>query len=130
VDRIVAAIDCGTVVSLSGAEAQAQGGILEGLSATLFGEINVAAGRVQQTNFHQYRWLRFDEAPPVEVHFIPSQESPSGMGEPPVPPVAPAVANAIFALTGRRLRRLPLAASLAQLQAARPPARKEGRSEK
>jgi isoquinoline 1-oxidoreductase beta subunit len=119
VDRIVATIDCGTVVNLSGAEAQAQGGILEGLSATLFGEIIVAAGRVQQTNFHQYRWLRFDEAPPVEVHFVPSQESPSGMGEPPVPPVAPAVANAIFALTGRRLRRLPLGASLAQLQAAR-----------
>jgi hypothetical protein len=89
VDRFVAAIDCGTVVNLSGAEAQAQGGILEGLSAALFGEITVAAGRVQQTNFNQYRWLRFDEAPPVEVHFVPSEEPPSGMGEPPLPPVAP-----------------------------------------
>jgi isoquinoline 1-oxidoreductase subunit beta len=108
VDRIVAAIDCGTVVNLSGAEAQAQGGILEGLSAALYGKITVAGGRVEQTNLQQYRWLRFNEAPPVEVHFVPSQEPPAGRGEPPVPPVAPAVANAIFALTGRRLRRLPL----------------------
>jgi isoquinoline 1-oxidoreductase subunit beta len=116
VDRIVAAIDCGTVVNLSGAEAQAQGGILDGLSAALYGEITVEQGRVRQTNFHQYRLLRFDEAPKIEVYFVQSSASPSGLGEPPVPPVAPAVANAVFALTGQRLRRLPLAGALAELK--------------
>jgi CO/xanthine dehydrogenase Mo-binding subunit len=68
----------------------------------------VAAGKVAQTNFHQYRWLRLEDTPPIEVHFLPSRESPSGMGEPPLPPVAPALANAIFALTGRRIRSLPV----------------------
>jgi isoquinoline 1-oxidoreductase beta subunit len=115
VDRIVAAIDCGTVVNLSGAEAQAQGGILDGLSAALYGEITVENGRVRQSNFNEYRLLRFEEAPRIEVHFVPSEAPPSGLGEPPVPPVAPAVANAVFALTGQRLRRLPLAKALAEL---------------
>jgi isoquinoline 1-oxidoreductase beta subunit len=112
VDRIVAAFDCGIVVNRSGAEAQAQGGILDGLGAALFGEITVDAGRVQQTNFHQYRMLRMREAPRVEVYFIESAADPRGMGEPPVPPVAPAVANAIFAATGRRIRTLPLVRSI------------------
>jgi isoquinoline 1-oxidoreductase beta subunit len=109
VDRIVAVVDCGTVVNLSGAEAQVQGGVLDGLSAALYGEITVEQGRVKQGNFHDYRLLRIDEAPRVEVHFVPSTQKPSGLGEPPLPPVAPAVANAIFALTGQRIRRLPLA---------------------
>jgi isoquinoline 1-oxidoreductase beta subunit len=108
VDRIVAAVDCGTVVNLSGAEAQVQGGVVDGLSAALYGEITVEQGRVKQANFHEYRLLRMDEAPPVEVHFVPGGETPTGLGEPAVPPVAPAVANAVFALTGERLRRLPL----------------------
>jgi isoquinoline 1-oxidoreductase beta subunit len=115
VDRIVAAVDCGTVVNLSGAEAQVQGGVLDGLSAALYGEITVERGRVQQENFHQYRLLSMREAPRVEVHFIQGAEKPSGLGEPGLPPVAPAVANAIFALTGERIRKLPLNPSLIAL---------------
>jgi isoquinoline 1-oxidoreductase beta subunit len=115
VDRIVAAVDCGTVVNLSGAEAQVQGGVLDGLSAALYGEITVEQGRVKQSNFHEYRLLRMDETPRVEAHFVANAEPPSGLGEPPLPPVAPAVANAIFALTGQRIRRLPLAPALAKL---------------
>ncbi len=112
VDRIVVAIDCGQVVNLSGAEAQAQGGVYDGLGAALHGEITVEQGRVRQTNFDGYQLLRMNEAPRVEVHFVPSAAPPSGLGEPPVPPVAPALANALFALTGKRLRRLPLGAQL------------------
>ena len=108
VDRIVVAVDCGQVVNLSGAEAQVQGGVFDGLGAALHGEITVERGRVRQTNFDGYRLLRMNEAPRVEVHFVPSAAPPSGLGEPPVPPVAPALANAIFALTGNRLRRLPV----------------------
>ena len=108
VDRIVCAIDCGLVVNLSGAEAQAQGGVLDGLNAALNGAITVERGHVRENNFHLYRMLRIDEAPSVDVHFIPSSEQPSGLGEAPLPPVAPALANAVFALTGRRMRALPL----------------------
>jgi isoquinoline 1-oxidoreductase beta subunit len=108
VHRVVAAVDCGTVVNLSGAEAQVQGGIIDGVSAALFGEITVDKGVVAQSNFGDYRLLRIDEAPRIDVHFIASSVAPKGLGEPPVPPVAPAVANAIFAATGRRIRRLPL----------------------
>jgi isoquinoline 1-oxidoreductase beta subunit len=85
------------------------------LSAALHGEITVQEGRVQQRNFDGYPLLRMREAPPVEVHFIASAAPPSGLGEPPVPPVAPALANAIFALTGTRLRRLPLAGAMKEL---------------
>ena len=113
VDRVVAAVDCGTVVNRSGAEAQVEGGILEGLCAALYGEITVERGRVRQTNFDTYRWLRIGEAPRIEAHFVESGEPPRGLGEPPVPPVAPALANALFALTGRRIRRLPLRAGAA-----------------
>jgi isoquinoline 1-oxidoreductase subunit beta len=112
VDRIVVAIDCGQVVNLSGAEAQAQGGVYDGLGAALHGEITVQQGRVRQTNFDGYQLLRMNEAPRVEVHFAPSASPPSGLGEPPVPPVAPALANALFALTGKRLRKLPVGAQL------------------
>jgi len=85
-----------------------QGGIIDGLSAALFGEVTVDKGIVSQSNFSDYRLLRIDEVPHIDVHFIPSAVAPKGLGEPPVPPVAPAVANAIFAATGRRIRRLPL----------------------
>ena len=108
VDRVVAAVDCGTVVNRSGAEAQVEGGILEGLCAALYGEITVERGRVRQTNFDTYRWLRMGEAPRIEAHFVENGEPPRGLGEPPVPPVAPALGNALFALTGHRIRRLPL----------------------
>ena len=109
VHRIVAAVDCGTVVNASGAEAQVQGGVIDGLSAALYGEITVDRGRVNQGNFNNYRLLRMSEVPVIDVHFVRSSEPPSGLGEPPVSPVAPAVANGIFAATGRRVRRLPLA---------------------
>jgi isoquinoline 1-oxidoreductase beta subunit len=107
VHRIVAAIDCGTVVNASGAEAQVQGGVMDGLSAALYGQVTVDGGRVRQSNFNDYRLVRMSQAPVIEVHFVRSDERPSGLGEPPVSPVAPSVANAIFALTGRRVRKLP-----------------------
>jgi isoquinoline 1-oxidoreductase beta subunit len=115
VDRIVAAVDCGRVVSLSGAEAQVQGGVLDGLGAALHGEITVQGGRTDQANFDSYRLLRLGEAPPVEVHFVSSETSPTGLGEPPLPPVAPALTNAVFALTGERIRRLPMGKRLREL---------------
>ncbi len=107
-DRVVAAVDCGRVVNRSGAVAQIEGGVLEGLSAALYGQVSVESGRPIQTNFDSYRLLRFDEAPRVEVHFVPSEAPPTGLGEPGVPPAAPALANAIFGLTGERIRRLPI----------------------
>jgi isoquinoline 1-oxidoreductase beta subunit len=108
VHRIVAAVDCGTIINTSGAEAQVQGGVIDALSATLYGRITVDGGRVRQSNFGDYRLVRLSEAPAIDVHFVHSTEPPSGLGEPPVSPVAPAVANAIFALTGKRIRTLPL----------------------
>ena len=108
VDRVICAVDCGQVVNPDTAESQVQGGILYGLSAALYGEITLDAGRVMQSNFHDYRVLRMRESPPVDVHFVASAEAPGGLGEPGVPPVAPAVANAIFAATGKRVRRLPI----------------------
>jgi xanthine dehydrogenase molybdopterin-binding subunit B len=130
VHRVVCAVDCGTAVNPAGVTAQMEGGVVFGLSAALYGEITLREGRVQQSNFHDYRPLRLAETPPVEVHIVPSTEAPSGVGEPGVPPIAPAVANAVFAATGKRLRRLPLrlavgllalgAARAAVAQAARP----------
>jgi isoquinoline 1-oxidoreductase beta subunit len=108
VHRVVCAVDCGTTVNPAGVAAQMESGIVYGLSAGLYGEITLREGRVQQSNFHDYRALRMNEMPAVEVHIVPSSERPSGVGEPGVPPIAPAVANAVFAATGKRLRRLPL----------------------
>ena len=85
-----------------------QGGVVFGLSAALKDEITFENGRVQQRNFHDYQMVRMNEAPEIEVHIMPSTEAPTGVGEPGVPPVAPAVANAIFAATGKRVRRLPI----------------------
>ncbi len=115
VHRVVVAIDCGTVVNPLGAEAQVQGGILDGLSAALYGEVTVIDGEPTQRGFGEYRLLRMGEAPPISVAFVPSSESPRGLGEPPLPPIAPAVANAIFTLTGQRLRRAPLQSTLERL---------------
>ena len=109
VHRIVAAFDCGLVVNPMGVEAQVQSAIAFGLGAALFSEITFADGRVKQSNFHDYRVLRMREMPQVEVHLTGAAEKPTGVGEPATPPVAPAVANALFALTGKRARRLPLA---------------------
>jgi isoquinoline 1-oxidoreductase subunit beta len=108
VERLVTAVDCGTVVNPSGAEAQVEGAMLDALQAALHGEITVERGRVQQRNFGAYRLLRIGEIPGLEVHFVPSALPPTGLGEIAVPPVAPAIANGLFALTGVRLRRLPL----------------------
>lgn len=108
VHRIVCAIDCGTVVNPDTVRAQVESSVAFGLTAALKGEITFSGGRVQQGNFHDYPILRMSEMPAVEVHIVSSLEPPGGVGEPGVPPVAPAVANAVFAATGRRLRSLPL----------------------
>lgn len=107
VERVVCAVDCGTAVNPDIIRAQMAGGIGFGLSAAWQEAITLDAGRVRQSNFDTYRLLRFDRMPEVEVHIVPSGEPPSGVGEPGVPPIAPAVANALFAATGRRFRRLP-----------------------
>jgi isoquinoline 1-oxidoreductase beta subunit len=107
VRRIVAAIDCGQPVNPDGIAQQVEGAIVYGLSAALKEAITIKGGAVQQSNFHDFDLLRIDEMPVVEVHIIPSTEPPSGTGEPGLPPAAPAVANAIFAATGKRLRTLP-----------------------
>jgi isoquinoline 1-oxidoreductase beta subunit len=107
VHRVIAAVDCGMVVNPDGVRQQVEGAIAFGLSAALHGAITLEHGRVMQTNFDKYTPLRFSEMPEVEVHIVPSKERPSGIGEPGTPPIAPAVANAVFALTGERLRRMP-----------------------
>ncbi|MCG8591485.1 MAG: xanthine dehydrogenase family protein molybdopterin-binding subunit [Proteobacteria bacterium] len=108
VDRIVCAVDCGTVVHPDTVRAQMEGGTLFGLSGALFGKVDVRDGAVAQSNFHDYRILGLAEAPRVEVHLLESDARPGGVGEPGTPPVAPAVANALYAATGRRARSLPL----------------------
>ena len=108
VHRVVCAVDCGQPVNVGQIEAQIQGGVVFGLSAALYGEITLAAGRVVQGNFDSYRVVRLPESPHVEVHIVPSSDPIGGTGEPGVPPIAPAVCNAIFAATGKRIRRLPI----------------------
>jgi isoquinoline 1-oxidoreductase beta subunit len=108
VHRIVAAVDCGRVVNPDTVKGQIEGGIVFGLTAALKTEITLDKGRVQQRNFHDYPMVRMFESPEIEVYIVPSSEKPTGVGEPGVPPVAPAVANAIFAATGKRVRRLPI----------------------
>jgi isoquinoline 1-oxidoreductase beta subunit len=108
VHRVVCAIDCGPVINPDGVEAQMQSGIVYGLSAALYGEITFKDGRVEQSNFHDYPVLRMAESPRIDVHIVQSTDKMGGAGEPGTPPIAPAVANALFALTGKRLRRLPL----------------------
>jgi len=108
VHRIVCAIDCGQMVNPGIVEAQAEGSIIFGLTAALFSEINIAGGRVQEQNFDDYRMLRINEAPQIEVYVVNSNEKPGGMGEPATALVAPAVCNAIYAATRKRLRTLPI----------------------
>ena len=114
VERVVCAVDCGVAVNPDMVRAQMEGGIGFGLGAALWSEITLDAGRVVQSNFHDFRSLRIDEMPRVEVHIVASAEAPTGVGEPGVPPIAPAVANAFFQLTGQRLRRLPFVRGLAK----------------
>jgi isoquinoline 1-oxidoreductase beta subunit len=108
VHRVTSAIDCGTAVNPLTIEAQVQSAVVFGLSAALYGRITLADGRVEQGNFHDYPVLRIDEMPQMSVHIVPSTAAPTGVGEPGTPPIAPAVANAIAAATGKRLRNLPL----------------------
>ncbi len=107
IDRIVVAVDCGQIINPESVRSQAEGAIIYGLSAALKNEITIKNGAVEQTNFDAYDPLRINEAPPIEVHLTKSDEDPGGMGEPALPPAAPAVANAIFAACGQRLRKLP-----------------------
>jgi len=101
-------VDCGRTVNPDTVKAQLEGGIIFGLTAALKTEITLDKGRVQQRNFNDYPMVRMFESPAIEVFIVPSTEHPTGVGEPGVPPVAPAVANAIFAATGKRVRRLPI----------------------
>ena len=111
VTKLVCAADCGTTISLDGIRSQIEGGTIFGLSAATKGKISINRGRVQQSNFHDYQVFRMHEVPDIEVHIISSPIEPSGAGEKSVPSVAPAIANAWFALTGERIRRLPLSSS-------------------
>jgi isoquinoline 1-oxidoreductase beta subunit len=109
VHKVTVAADVGPIINMSGAEAQAQGAVIDGLSNMFAQQITVQNGRVQQTNFDQYELLRMPHAPPVDVHFVQSDFSPTGLGEPALPPLIPAVCNAIQSVTGERVRSLPLA---------------------
>ncbi|HUR97694.1 MAG TPA: molybdopterin cofactor-binding domain-containing protein, partial [Pyrinomonadaceae bacterium] len=108
VHRVVCAVDCGQVVNPDTVNAQMEGGIVYGLTAALYGEITLKDGRINQQNFYDYKMLRMNEMPKVEVYIVPSTEKHGGVGEPGTPPIAPAVVNAIFAATGKRIRSLPI----------------------
>jgi CO/xanthine dehydrogenase Mo-binding subunit len=109
--RIVAAIDCGRAVNPDHVAAQVTSGIVYGLSGALLGDVSIKDGKVEQSNFHDYPVLRMIDTPPIEVHIVPSEAAPSGVGEPGLPPVAAAIGNAVFAATGKRLRKIPLSLS-------------------
>ena len=108
VHRMVCVVDCGQMINPRIVESQIESGIVFGLSAALWGEVTIAAGRVQQTNFNNYRLVRGNEMPEIDVHLVESSEPPGGIGEPAVALVAPAICNAIFAATGKRIRKLPI----------------------
>jgi isoquinoline 1-oxidoreductase beta subunit len=111
VRRVVCAVDCGIVVNPDTVQAQIQSAIIFGITAALHGQITLKNGRVEQSNFDSYQMLRIDEAPVIEVHIVQSSESPGGMGECGTSAIVPAVANAIFAATGKRLRKMPVDAT-------------------
>ncbi len=106
--RVDVVVDCGIVVNPSGAEAQVEGAILEGLCSALYGEITIKDGAAEQSNFHDYRWIRMKEVPDIHIEFVKNDLPPRGLGEPPLPPAIPALTNAIFAATGKRVRKLPV----------------------
>jgi len=111
VRRVVCAVDCGTVVNPDTVRAQIQSGIIFGITAALYGKITLKDGRVEQTNFDTYQILRMDQAPAIDVHIVQNFEPPGGMGECGTSAIVPAVANAIFAATGKRLRTMPVDAT-------------------
>ena len=108
VQRVVCAVDCGQMVNPDTVRAQIEGGVIFGITGALFGEITIKAGRVEQGNFDSYQMLRIDEAPTIEVYLTESNEAPGGIGEPGTAAIAPAIVNAVFAATGKRVRKLPL----------------------
>jgi CO/xanthine dehydrogenase Mo-binding subunit len=108
VRRIVCAVDCGQVVNPAIVKAQIESGVVYGISGALWGEVTLKDGRVEQSNFNNYRVLRMNETPPIEVHLIRNSEAPGGIGEPGTAVTAAALGNAIYAATGKRLRKLPL----------------------
>ena len=108
VHRVVCAVDCGVHVNPDIIAAQMESAVVYGLTAALYGEITIDNGSARQSNFHDYQMLRMNEMPVVEVHIVPSTEAPGGIGEPGTPPIAPAVVNALAALTGKRIRKLPI----------------------
>jgi isoquinoline 1-oxidoreductase beta subunit len=111
VERVVCAVDCGIAVNPNIVAMQMESGIGYGLSAALAGAITLKNGVVEQSNFHDYPVLRIDQMPRIEVHVVPSREKPTGVGEPATPVIAPALANALYAATGKALRSLPLEAA-------------------
>jgi isoquinoline 1-oxidoreductase beta subunit len=125
VHRLVCAADCGIVVNPDTLAAQFEGGTLFGLTAALYGAITLKNGRVQQSNFHDYRPMRMNECPAVEMHLVKSTEPPGGVGETPTSAIAPAVTNAIFAATGVRIRTLPIDPAL--LKSLNPDTKEAGR---
>lgn len=106
--RIVAAMDCGQAINPDSVKAQLEGGFVLGMTAALYGEITLDKGRVQQSNFNTYRLLRMDEIPPIETYLVESTETPGGLGETGTAAAFSAIANAVFAASGKRIRRLPL----------------------
>jgi isoquinoline 1-oxidoreductase beta subunit len=118
--RIVCAVDCGTVVNPDTVKAQIEGGVIFGISAALYGEVTLKNGRVEQSNFHNYRVMRINETPAIDVHMVRSREAPGGIGEPGTAVTAPALANAVFAATGKRIRTLPLRPDRLSLRNLRP----------
>ena len=108
VHRLVIAVDCGRAILPDGVASQVEGAVAYALSAALKGAITIKDGRCEQSNFHDFEVLRLPDMPQVDVHIVKSTEPPTGIGEPGLPPVAPAVMNAVFAATGKRLRRLPV----------------------
>jgi len=113
VHRIVCAVDCGRIVNPDIVKAQIESGVVYGISGALWGEVTLKNGRVEQSNFHNYRVLRMNEAPQIEVHLVRNGEAPGGIGEPGTAVTAAALSNAIYAATGKRLRKLPLQSALA-----------------
>jgi isoquinoline 1-oxidoreductase beta subunit len=108
VPRVVCAVDCGITVNPDTVKAQMESGIIFGITAALWGEITIKDGRVEQHNFNDYRMLRINEAPVIEVHLVKSGEAPGGIGEAGTSAITPALTNAIFAATGKRIRKLPV----------------------
>jgi isoquinoline 1-oxidoreductase beta subunit len=118
VDKVVSVIDCGTYINPDMVQAQTEGNIIMGLSAATKEEITFSDGACDQTNFHQYQIMRISEIPQMEIHIIESTLPPGGVGEPGLPPIAPALGNAIYKLTGKRIRKLPVDLSTLELVSA------------